>query len=168
MNFKNQLCNKCCGCWINKNYVFKETNSFSLDMEGCKDLWIKVEAKNNKTLVIGVIYRRPNCKITEYQTAIEKTIEQLNLTSSTYYIIGDINIDLSNVKNDANITQYNTLHSHECTQVIEKSPGISITSFSLLDYIYTNNASQLITSHAIIYDHLPVLAMAKKFQLPKL
>ena len=122
-----------------------------------------------KRLVIGVIYRHQKSNFQEYQTAMENTIELLNSNSTTYYITGDVNIDLLKTNHDIKISHYfNTLNSLGCSQIIAHPTRITATSSTLLDHIYTNNSSQHTNSHAIISDisdHLPVTALEKNFTL---
>ena len=122
-----------------------------------------------KRLVIGVIYIHPKSNLQEFQSAMENTIELLNSNSATYYITGDINIDLFKINHDVKISHYlNTHTSFDCSQIIAHPTRITAASSTLLDHIYTNNSSQHINSHTIIYDisdHLPVTALVKNFKL---
>ena len=82
------------------------------------------------------------------------------------YITGDI---LLKTNRHVKILHYfNTVSSLGCSQIIPHPTRITATSSTLLDHIYTNNSSQHISSHAIIYDisdHLPVTALVKNFKL---
>jgi len=99
---------------------------------------------------------------------IEKSYHQY----MTYYILGDINIDLTISNDNADIAYYsNTLTCIGCSQVVEKPTRLDITRYSLLNHVYTSNNSHVITSHAIISnisDYLPVLILIKNFSLPKI
>ena len=156
------------GLYIKQGINFNLITKPNLNIEGCEGIWIDVKMDNNKKVVIGAIYRHPKSNFIDFQTSFVNTIELLNALSATYYIAGDINIDLSKSDNNANIADYvNTLHSMGCFQVIMSPTRITANSSSLLDHIYTNNHNQHILSHALysdISDHLPVLIMSKNFK----
>ena len=160
------------GLYIKQGINFNLITKPNLNIEGCEDIWIDVKMDNNKKVVIGAIYRHPKSNFIDFQTSFVNTIELLNALSATYYIAGDINIDLSKSDKNANVADYvNTLHSMVCSQVIASPTRITANFSSLLDHIYTNNHNQHILSHALysnISDHLPVLIMSKNFKLLKL
>ena len=119
---------------INFNLITKP----NLNIEGCEGIWIDVKMDNNKKVVIGAIYRHPKSNFIDFQTSFVNTIEMLNALSATYYIAGDINIDLSKSDNNANIADYvNTLHSIRCSQVIASPTRITANSSSpTRSYLY--------------------------------
>ena len=107
------------GLYIKQGINFNLITKPNLNIEGCEDIWIDVKMDKNKKVVIGAIYRHPKSNFIDFQTSFVNTIELLNALSATYYIAGDINIDLSKSDNNANIADYvNTLHSMGCSQVI--------------------------------------------------
>ena len=153
--------------YIKQVIIFNLITKPNLNTEGCEDIWIDVKMDNNKKVVVGAIYRHPKSNFIDFQTFFVNTIELLNALPATYYIDGDINIDLSKSDKNANIADYvNTLHSMGCSQVIANPTRITANSSSLLDHIYTNNHNQQILTHALysdLSDHLPVLIMTKNF-----
>ena len=96
---------------------------------------------SNKQVVIEAIYRHPKSNFIDFQTFFVNTIKLLDALSATYYIAGNITIDLSKGDKNANIADYiNTLHSMRCSQVIANLTRITANSSSLLDCIYTAGA----------------------------
>ena len=80
--------------FIKFSYLFNKTNKFSLNVNACEDIWIKITLPNYKKVIIGTIYRYPNHKINSLLNKLEKTMDKLNKNECTYGICGDINIDL--------------------------------------------------------------------------
>ena len=86
---------------------------------------------NNKKVVVEAIYRHPKSNFIDFQTSFVNAIELLNALSTTYYIAGDINIDLSKSDKNAIIADYpNTLHSMGCSQGIANPTRITANSSS--------------------------------------
>ena len=136
--------------YIKCDFVFSLAADYAFRLANVEDLWSEISLRGMKRLVIGVIYRHPKSNFQEFQTAMENTIELLNSNSATYYITGDINIDLLKTDHDVKISHYfNALNSLGCSEVIAHPTRITATTSTLLDHIYTNNSSQHINSHAI-------------------
>ena len=78
---------------------------------------------NSKTHIIKTIYRHPNHKINSFLNELEKIMDKLNRNECTYYICGDISIDLK--KNSSEILNYkNTLYSYGCKQYLSNNTYI--------------------------------------------
>ena len=155
--------------FIKSSYLFNKTNKFNLNVNACEDIWIEITLPNNKKVIIGTIYRHPNHKINSFLNELEKTMDKLNRNECTYYICGDINIDLK--KNSSEILNYkNTLYSYGCKQyVLNNTHIVKDTPTSLLDHFYSNYEESTITSHILlsdISDHLPIITIVKNFRPP--
>ena len=155
------------GMFIKSSYLFNKTNKFNLNLNACEDIWIEITLPNNKKVIIGTIYRHPNHKINSFLNELEKTMDKLNRNECTYYICGDINIDLK--KNSSEILNYkNTLYSYGCKQyVLNNTHIVKDTPTSLLDHFYSNYEESTITSHILlsdISDHLPIITIVKNFR----
>ena len=84
--------------FIKSSYLFNKTNKFDLNINACEDIWIEITLPNNKKVIIGTIYRHPNHNINSFFNELEKTMNKLNRNKCTYYVCGDINIDLKKKK----------------------------------------------------------------------
>ena len=58
---------------------------------------------------MGVIYRQPKQKLSEFCSSFESTIEKLNSRKLTYCIGGDFNADLLKSNSDSNIKDFMNL-----------------------------------------------------------
>ena len=56
--------------------------------------------------IVGVIYRHPKQKLSEFCNSFELTIEKLNSRKLMYYIGGDFNADLLKSNSDTNIEDW--------------------------------------------------------------
>ena len=48
-------------------------------------MWIQLDLGNNKKCIVGVIYRHPKQKLSEFCKSFELTIEKLNCRKLMYY-----------------------------------------------------------------------------------
>ena len=70
-------------------------------------LFMEIDMKNSKNIIVGVIYRPPDSDIDNFKIKLEKLLYQ---TNETCIILGDYNIYLA--KDDAGINDFiNVLHS---------------------------------------------------------
>ena len=125
---------------------------------------------NNKKCIVGVIYRHPKQKLSEFCKSFESTIEKLNSRKLMYYIGGDFNADLLKSNSDINIKDFmNLTYSLGCIPLITHSTRITTTSSTLLDHVYTNNVEGEHKSFILVEDvsdHLPVM-VCSNLSLPK-
>ena len=73
-------------------------------------LFMEIDIKNSKNIIVGVIYRPPDSDIDNFKIKLEKLLYCINQTNKTCFILGDYNIDLA--KDDSGINDFiNVLHS---------------------------------------------------------
>ena len=150
------------GVFINSNFTYKILSDVGLELDGCEDLWIVVDANigNYKKLAIGVVYRHPGNEISKFQNKFENCIEKLNTKKLPYIICGDFNINLIDSDSSFNSFYLNALLSLGCTQFVNDFTRHSndFSSKSLLDHIYSNldlNCNIILSD---ISDHFPTFA----------
>ena len=136
-------------------------------------MWIQLDLGNNKKCVVGVIYRHPKQKSSEFCNSFESTIEKLNSRKLMYYIGGDFNADLLKSNSDTNIKDFmNLTYSLGYIPFITHPTRITISSstlLDLLDHVYTNNVVGEQKSFILVEDvsdHLPVM-VCSNLSLPK-
>ena len=54
-------------------------------------MWIQLHLGNKKKYIVGLIYRHPKQKLSEFCDSFESTIEKLNSRKLMYYIGGGFN-----------------------------------------------------------------------------
>ena len=155
--------------WGGVGLFIKESLSISI-CPNCEDIWIQLDLGNNKKCIVGVIYRHPKQKLSEFCKRFESTIEKMNSRKLMYYIGGDFNADLLKSNSDINIKDFmNLTYSLGCIPLITHPTRITSTSSTLLDHVYTNNVVGEHKSFILVEDvsdHLPVL-VCSNLSLPK-
>ena len=150
--------------YVKKEWSYTLLNSAGLNLNAVEDLWIKFEAKP-VPITVGVIYRHPKYDVdslTSFGDELANKLHSYNLNNAKYCILGDININLLNIKNSSNIQKYsNNLLSCSCKCLIDLPTHISQNSKTLIDHIYTNIANTKVESGIAvtdIWDHCSTFA----------
>ena len=149
-------------------FFIKETIQFQINRDlnfkcaSCENLFVKLHLSNNKTVIVGVIYRHPGYNYTDFLNCFEKLLYNLNLSNKTYFVCGDFNINYS--KQQENSVYINSIASTGCQQLITNPTRIKSApnKSSLLDHLYTNHLTDQILVKIISHDltdHLPFIAV---------
>ncbi len=63
-------------------------------IDPCENLWVQL-TKNNKEIILGIIYRHPSGNLADFNSKLDETISMVqNLKHDKCIIVGDVNIDL--------------------------------------------------------------------------
>ena len=131
-----------------KNIAYSIDQTFDLNEKGCEEIWTKIKIDKNEK-IIGVIYRHPSYRISNFHELPEHTLENLNEQKASYFICGDINIDLLRSDNDPNIRSYSDiLFSLGCLPSIKYPTRVSPTSATLIETTST------VMTHYILLLHM--------------
>ena len=156
--------------FIKESLSISICKEFDLYIPNCEDMWIQLDLGNNKKCIVGVIYRHPKQKLSEFCKSFESTIEKLNSRKLMHYIGGDFNADLLKSNSDINIKDFmNLSYSLGYIPLITHPTRITTTSSTLLDHVYTNNVVGEHKSFILVEDvsdHLPVM-VCSNLSLPK-
>ena len=129
-----------------------------------ESLWLKVSKNNVDKVVIGVIYRKPNTNIEQFQNSLLGVLENMNIRRSNVVLIGDYNTDLSRT-GMPKISEF--LSAIECTgmrQIVSSPTRMTNLTLSLNDHVYTNVHHYAIHSGVIETDishHFPIFVIFK-------
>ena len=151
------------GLYIKDTLQFRLRDDLSLNLPNCEDLWIQIKCKMSD-IILAVIYRHPNKKISSFQNKICDRISSLESNKSNYVICGDININT--LENTSKTIDYiNALTSIGCKMTIRNPTRFANNcSPSLLDHVYTNISSKNTSSGVSVFeisDHLPIFFLLK-------
>ena len=125
-------------------YITKTLNSIprpdiKFNMQLVESCWVEIDPGNGKApILIGSTY------------------------GHQLYILGDMNIDFLKYNHHAQTEGYlDMLHSNNISPIITKPTRITNYTATLIDHIYTNNTSQMISGIATIdiSDHLPTFCI---------
>lgn len=119
-------------------------------------LFVKIsECKNvRKSVIIGNVYRSPSRQPNKFNELLETVLQRLNRHSNKHILLtGDFNIDL--IKHDTDINSQNlidTTGNHGFVQIISRPTRITDHSATLIDHVYTNKVSSVISSSVVTLD----------------
>ena len=137
---------------------------FELDCEleqhikGCKDLWINLTKKEkaSKKLTIGDIYLHPNPSsnsIKTFSKALSNTIHKIINRKCTFYVLGDMKIDISANKTTPATSIYSDyLTSSGSVLIVTKPTRVTDKTSITIDHIITNNAAHVIQPGVVCCD----------------
>ena len=54
------------GLFIKESLSISICKEFDLNIPNCEDMWIQLDLRNNKKCIVGVIYRHPKQKLSEF------------------------------------------------------------------------------------------------------
>ena len=123
------------GAYIKANLKY---NILSKKVCHSESLWLKV-LRDNSPIIIGIIYRKPNTDISEFQESLIDVLHDCKIDSHDCILMGDFNIHLHLNANDhvAN-THISVLQCIGLEQIISSPTRVSQTCSLLIDHIYTN------------------------------
>ena len=127
---------------ISDNSKYELLPKVKLNIKGCKNLWINL---NDCNLILSTIYRHSKSDITNFITALNTTL--LELDCRPFYVLGDVNINIFCPFSSQVSNYLNMLATNSTFQVINRSTRITETSFTIIDHVLTNN---VIPVHLII------------------
>ena len=122
---------------------------------------LKVCKGQNKTVIIGNIYRSPSRNPSNFNTLFDLVLQKLNRHSKKLvYLVGDFNQDLIRYEYDINcqnLIDYAT--NHGFVQIVSRPTRITDHSATLIDHDYTNNLDSTLSCNILtcdISDHLAI------------
>ena len=144
-------------CYIGEDVKYKRRND--LEDDNIENIWLEVMYACSKNILIGFIYRPPNCNANWFDTFGEN-LEKLYHEDKDVILMGDMNIDLLSGTPSSNVTKLlHMLESVHLTQVITEPTRVTANSSTLIDHVYVSNP-QTITHQCVpmyaISDHYPV------------
>ena len=74
------------------SYTIRE--DLAIEEAICDSLFIEIEQKSGKNLVIGTIYKAPSLDISTYVNAFDSTLQVLSREKKIVFLLGDFNIDI--------------------------------------------------------------------------
>ena len=73
-----------------------EELTFKATIHGCENIWIKITCPNSEiNYVVGTVYRHPNSNYNAFCEYLNEILTDLNISKKYFFVLGDMNIDLS-------------------------------------------------------------------------
>ena len=169
--------------YINFNLKYKIRKDIYID--GIENLFIEIDNKSGKNIIVGTLYRPPSNNIVNFLEKLENGLDKLSRENKHIYIMGDFNIDLSqslhsispqstsrltrnpSIDNYAN-TFLNILSSYAFYPSINVPTRITPMSETLIDNIFTNSLNKDNNSGVFTYDvtdHLPIFLISSHMKV---
>ena len=156
-------------------YVRKDlkiTQEQNIHLCGCESLWLTLYQPNtNKKLTIATIYmtRVPPSRATDkFVEDFSNCLEKLAYEKKTFYILGDININIYGNNLSVQAKNYiNAIACNEAYSIITQPTRIMANSATLIDHAITNDIAHTISPSIILNDmtdHYPLLCNIRKFK----
>ena len=123
-------------------------------------LAIEIIKPRSRPFLVATWYRPPNSSAIAF-TAFQNAIDKIDAENSEFYLLGDINCDVSSESPDCNtINLLNICNIFNLSQIISEPTRITNTSKSLIDLCFTNFPDKVrgsgvhslgISDHSLIY-----------------
>ena len=128
------------GKYVSNNLHHEETSFCSLSSTVSENLWLVDTCPfSKKEFVIGSIHRHPSSKVRPFIDCLSDSLSTLNDAKKNFFILGDINIDISSKTIFCMNNNYlNMLAEHGVITLINKPTKIASTSATTIDHILKN------------------------------
>lgn len=145
--------------YIREDLSFKVREDLGIDE--CESLFIELDQKHGKNIIVGVIYRPPDSNLETFLNNLDSTLTKIE--DKTVWLTGDFNIDLLNMEHAHTSEFINSLFSSSCFPLISKPTRVTSHSATLIDNIFTNSLGHNIRSGILvsdISDHFGIFALS--------
>ena len=130
------------GVYVSKHLNCDINANVSLNLPQCEDIWINVDLNDGKNIVIGTIYRHPNSNSDQFRQKLGDVMSDIADKSKTFYILGDMNIDIStDNRTTAAETYINELLGNGDIPVISYLTRVTSSTSTIINYIITNDST---------------------------
>lgn len=126
-------------------------------------LWLQLQYKKLKSIVICVTYRPPDCPLNCFDTSFKPTYTKALLLGNSIFVLGDLNCNLLSDGPERRAL-HNTCNELNLVQIIESPTRVTVNSESLIDVILVSTPSLVKSSGVMqtsISDHYPVYVVLK-------
>ena len=161
------------GVYARQTYKVKVLEEISnISDKGLHQLWINLQVRNLKSIVICAMYRPPDTPLSCFDTYLTPSLITASLQNKPIYILGDRNCDILKPDCRGAIALTKFCHSFNLSQLVSRPTRVTKTTESLIDVIITTNPRQVIETDVMpssISDHdLPYVVLRIKKERCKL
>jgi exonuclease III len=128
----------------------------SISASGFHQLWLKVQVRHLKSIIINTVYRPPNTPTSCFDSDLAANFVYASSLGAPIHILGDLNCNL--LKREASDCKVlgNFCSSYNLTQLIREPTRVTEHTSSLLDIILVSDTKQVRESfvmHSSVSDH---------------
>ena len=148
------------GLYIKDHLNYKERNDLTTTSSGNDSDFECIFIELDSNILIGVVYRHPNCSIQNFTNQFESSIlMKISKENKKIVLMGDFNINLLNCDSHRHTSSFfDKMITHNLLPHIIQPTRFNGTTHTLIDNIFYNNgSSDCISGNLIphITDHLP-------------
>ena len=144
--------------YVSTKYKFQLDCDLEMKLNGCEELWLNIKTNDisNQKFTVSVIYRHPNYSnstVNEFTEALFNSINKITNRKYTFYLLGDLNIDLTaNKRSLSSLDFLNSLISCGSLPIITIPTRVTETSATIIDHVITNDSLHEIKPGVIRFD----------------
>ena len=156
--------------YISSSLNYTPLPELNLMSHAIESVFVEITTSERKNIIIGTVYRPPNCPNLDFITSIQTVLSSNILENKHCFIMGDFNINLLNAEEDSLCQDFlDAMYSHSFIPLINKPTRITNTSATLIDNIFSNYQTQLvpgillsdISDHFPVFSHIPIQKLNK-------
>ena len=147
--------------------ILKELTELS--QSGFHQLWMKIQHKNMKSILVCATYRPPDCSETRFANDLMEKYTMALTYGKDIFIVGDLNCNMLKDNQDAKVLK-DLCSSLNLKQLINTPTRVTSQSSTLIDLIITSNTTLVVESGVLenhISDHFLIFTVLK-LKKPKL
>lgn len=106
--------------FVSSNIPYKRRHDLELNITNCESVFVEFDSPvfgiDNRNLVFGCIYRSPCSLVTDFCSALDRTMEKISCANCNGIIMGDINVNLLDTTSSNSSRYSSNFHSfgYEC------------------------------------------------------
>ena len=148
--------------YVHKTLKYKIRNDILFP--GIENIFVEIENKAGKNILIGALYRPPSNVLNEFIDNLDEVLDRISKESKDCYLMGDYNIDLSlclqymnSASGNQNINSVNNIYenpsSHITSNHQNKTKFLNVMS-SYAFHACINNPTRITTTSATLIDNI--------------
>lgn len=146
--------------YVDSKYAFKERDDLVFSNDSTDTLFIEIEMKHEKNIILGVVYRAPNSNACDFNSMLETCLKAIAMENKICYIVGDFNFDILKHSISSCTNNFISLmYSHGLYPLVTKPTRVTSRSYTCIDNIFTNIVDKPTTPGILfsdVSDHLPI------------
>ena len=147
--------------YVLRNYKSKLLSEISLiSPSGLHQLWLKVQVRNLKSIVVCTVYRPPDTPLSCFEEDLNANFISASTLNMPIYILGDLNCNLLKSEGQDSKALTDFCRSYNLSQLIQTPTRVTESSKSLLDVILASEVKQVqkaevlqssVSDHDLVY-----------------
>ena len=152
--------------YVNSDVMYKKRYDHTLDKDSIDSLFIEIEVKDHRNVIIGVIYKPPNFNSSDFIDSLSTILSRIESEQKDCFLLGDYNFDLMKYSTHGDTESFlNTLNTYCYRPLITKPTRVTTRTGTCIDNIFSNVLSDPILPGILytdISDHFPIFSIIQK------